>query len=151
MPTLQTKNFGPIRYDADAALEFPRGVPGFEERRRFLALHFDGTDPLVYLQSFEDPELCFLTMPVLAADPSYRLQLEPEDAELIGLTSNAPRIGEDALCLTVLSLREDGPTANLLAPIVVNLRNRQAVQAVATQSGYSHQHRLMAEEAVACS
>jgi flagellar assembly factor FliW len=150
MPTLQTKNFGLIGYDADAALEFPRGLPGFEERRRFLALHFDGTDPLVYLQSVEDPGLCFLTIPVLVADPTYRLRLEPEDTELIGLTSSAPRIGEEALCLTVLSLREEGPTANLLAPIVVNLRNRQSVQAVATQSGYSHQHPLMAEEAVTC-
>jgi flagellar assembly factor FliW len=150
MPTLQTKNFGPIRYDADAALAFPRGMPGFEERRRFLALHFDGTDPLVYLQSVEDPELCFLTIPVLVADRSYRLRVEEEDAESIGLTSKEPRIGEDVLCLAVLSLREDGPTANLLAPIVVNLRNRQSVQAVAPQSGYSHQHRLMAEEAVTC-
>jgi hypothetical protein len=32
----------------------------------------------------------------------------------------------------------------------VNLRNRQSVQAVAAQSAYSHQHRLMAEEAVTC-
>jgi flagellar assembly factor FliW len=151
MPTLQTKNFGAIQFNADAALEFPTGMPGFEERRRFLALHFNGTDPLVYLQSVEDPGLCFLTIPVLVADPSYRLRVEEEDAESIGLTSNEPRIGEDVLCLTVLSLREDGPTANLLAPIVVNLRNRQSVQAVATQSGYSHQHPLMAEEAVTCS
>ena len=41
-----------------------------------------------------------------------------------------PRIGEDVLCLTVLSIRETGPTANLLAPMVVNLHNRKAVQAM---------------------
>ena len=55
------------------------------------------------------------------------------------------------LCLTVLSVRETGPTANLLAPIVVNLRNRKAVQAVAAESDYSHQHALMPEEASVCS
>jgi flagellar assembly factor FliW len=51
----------------------------------------------------------------------------------------------------VLSIRETGPTANLLAPIVVNLRNRRAVQAVAAESDYSHQHALMPEEASVCS
>jgi len=152
MPLLQTKNFGPIRYEVEAALEFPKGLPGFEERRAFLALHFEDTDPLIFLQSTEDPELCFLTMPVLAVDPEYRLEVEAEDLELIGLTTAPPVIGRDVLCLAVLSLREEGPTANLLAPVVVNLHTRKSVQAVAAGSTYSHQHALTAhtEEAVAC-
>ena len=62
-----------------------------------------------------------------------------------------PRIGDDVLCLTVLTVRETGPTANLLAPIVVNLRNRKAVQAVAPESDYSHQYELMPDEASVCS
>jgi len=151
MPLLQTKNFGSIRYEPETALDFPRGIPGFEERRRFLALHFEETDPLVYLQSVEEPGLCFVALPALAVDPGYRLRVEPEDAELIGLTSGSPKIGEEVMCLAVLSLREGGPTANLLAPVVINLRNRRSVQAVAPDSGYSHRHPLMAEEAVACS
>jgi flagellar assembly factor FliW len=151
MPLLQTKNFGAVSYEAGAALEFPLGLPGFDDRRWFLALHFPDTDPLIFLQSVDDPELCFLTIPVLTVDSTYRLQVDVEDCELIGLAGGDLRIGENVLCLAVLSLREDGPTANLLAPIVVNLRNRVSVQAVAPQSGYSHQHRLMVEEAVACS
>jgi flagellar assembly factor FliW len=151
MPLLQTKNFGPIHYEEDAALDFPRGLPGFEERRRFVVLHFDGTDPLFYLQSLEDSGLCFLTMPVRAVEPSYRLQMAPEDMALIGLPPGPPKIGRDTFCLAVLSLSEEGPTANLLAPIVVNLRNRKSVQAVAAESGYSHQQPLVAEEAMSCS
>ena len=94
------------------------------------------TDPLVYLQSLEDPALCFITMPILAVDPGYRLTGERRGSGAVGsLPSRQPRIGEDVLCLTVLSIRETGPTANLLAPIVVNLRNRKAVQAVAPGIG----------------
>lgn len=151
MPLLETKNFGALRYEAETVLDFPRGIPGFEERRSFLALHFADTDPLVYLQSVEDPALCFLALPAPAVEPAYSLRVEREDADLIGLTSVAPRIGEEVMCLAVLSLRPEGPTANLLAPIVINLRNRRAVQAVAPESGYSHQHPLIAQEAVACS
>lgn len=151
MAIIETKNFGTVHYELGTELVFPRGLPGFEQRRKFLALHFADTDPLVYLQSVEAGELCFVTLPVLAVDREFRLHVESEDRELVGLPlSGALQIGDDVLCVAVLSIREDGPTANLLAPIVVNLRNRQAVQAVAAQSGYSHQHRLMEEEAVAC-
>jgi flagellar assembly factor FliW len=51
----------------------------------------------------------------------------------------------------VLSLRETGPTANLLAPVIVNLKSLKAVQAVAQEGSYSHQHPLVTEEmAAAC-
>src|SRR5689334_16726938 len=120
MPLLQTKNFGAIRYESEAVFGFPRGIPGFEDRRQFVPVHFAETDPLIFLQSLDDPGLCFLTMPVLGVDSTYRLQMETEDCALIGLPGAEPKIGEDVLCLAVISLREDGPTANLLAPIVVN-------------------------------
>jgi flagellar assembly factor FliW len=149
---MQTKNFGTINYQPDSELEFPRGLPGFGERRRFVAVRFVESDPLVYLQSLEDPALCFITMPVLAVDPRYRLKVTGEDLGQIGLTSaRQPRIGEDVFCLTVLAMRESGPTANLLAPIVINLKTRRAVQAIAPESEYSHQHELMPQESAVCS
>ena len=152
MPVMETKNFGMISFEPDSELEFPGGLPGFDTSRRFVAVRFVESDPLVYLQSLEDPGLCFITMPILAVDPRYKLRVRDEDLEQLDLPpSRQPRIGEDVLCLTVLSVRETGPTANLLAPIVVNLRNRKAVQAVAPESDYSHQHELMRGEASVCS
>jgi flagellar assembly factor FliW len=106
----------------------------------------------VFLQSLEDPALCFITLPVLAVDPQYRLEVSGDDLGQLGLSpGKQPRIGTDVLCLTVVSIRESGPTANLLAPIVVNLRNLKAVQAVALESEYSLQHVLLPEEALVCS
>lgn len=152
MPTFETKNFGVISYDPDTVVEFPNGMPGFDERRQFLAVQFPDSHPLVFLQSLEDAELCFITLPVLAVEPHYQLQVTNEDRESVGLALGHPlRIGQDVLCLAVLSIREGGPTANLLAPIVVNLRNRKGVQAVAPESAYSHQHALVSEEAPVCS
>ncbi len=151
MPVMQTRNFGTIEYAADSQLEFPRGLPGFDERRLFVAVRFVESDPLIYLQSIEDPGLCFITMPVLAVDPAYRLRLAGEDLNEIGLSgARQPKIGEDVFCLTVLSIRETGPTANLLAPIVINLKTRRAVQAIAPEGGYSHQHELLPAESLVC-
>ena len=149
---METKNFGKISFEPESELEFPRGLPGFDSRRRFVAVRFPESDPLIYLQSLEDPELCFITMPILAVDPLYKLKVCGEDLDQLGLLqTRQPRIGEDVLCLAVLSICETGPTANLLAPIVVNLLNRQGVQSVAVESEYSHQFALMPQEEPVCS
>lgn len=152
MTLLETTNFGPIAFEQESVLEFPRGLPGFEDCRRFVAVQIPQTAPLVFLQSLEQSSLCFTTMPVQSVDPNYHLRVVPEDLALVELpTERQPRIGPDVLCLAVLSLRESGPTANLLAPLVVNLANRIAVQAVAPESEYSHQHALLPQEATVCS
>ena len=149
---METKNFGKISFEPESELEFPCGLPGFDSSRRFVAVRFAESDPLVYLQSLDNPDLCFITMPILSVDPCYKLKVSGQDLDQLGLPqARQPRIGEDVLCLTVLSIRESGPTANLLAPIVVNLHNRKAVQAVAPESDYSHQFALMPEEASVCS
>ena len=152
MPNFESTHFGKIDFEETSIVVFPSGLPGFEEQRRFLALHFQESAPLVYLQSVEEPGLCFVALPVRAVDPDYRLQVCAEDLERIGLDgARQPEIGSDVLCLAVVSIRESGPTANLLAPVVVNLKNRLAVQAVAQDTPYSHQHALVAEEAAVCS
>ncbi|HLK69761.1 MAG TPA: flagellar assembly protein FliW [Bryobacteraceae bacterium] len=149
MPVVQTSNFGSISYSPEAAIDFPRGLPGFDDQRGFLALQFPDTAPLVFLQSLEQADLCFITMPVLAIDAQYRLTVNDDDLAVVDLPPESqPGIGADVLCLAVISVREGGATANLLAPVVVNLKNLKAVQAVAPESGYSHQHPLCAQEAV---
>ena len=152
MPVFESQRLGSITYDPESAIEFPRGLPGFDERRWFVAVHLPGASPLIFLQSLEDPGLCFITAPVGAVDPAYRLEVGGEDLALVGLpVSRRPVIGREALCLVVLSTRESGPTANLLAPVVINLRNRKAVQAVSVAPGYSHQHALEPEGVPVCS
>jgi flagellar assembly factor FliW len=152
MPVLETQKFGRISYQEKSEIDFPAGLPGFEERHRFLAVQLPETNPLVFLQSLEDAGLCFVTLPVLAVEPRYRLRVSGEDLERLGLAGGRqPRIGADVLCLAVLSLRAGGPTANLLAPVVVNVASLKAVQAVMPDSGYSHQHVLLPLEAAVCS
>jgi flagellar assembly factor FliW len=55
-----------------------------------------------------------------------------------------PSIGAEVLCLAIISVAEGRlPTANLLAPVVVNLRTRVGLQAIQEESTYSHQHPLL--------
>ncbi len=121
-------------------LEFPHGLPAFETERRFRLVE---KPPLLFLESEANPELSFLLLPVALIDPEYQLALSREDREAIGARSGCP-----LLCLAVVTAAEDWPpTANLLAPVVVNLEAGRAVQAVRSDSRYSHKHPLVTEEA----
>lgn len=151
----ETLHFGVIQYEPDAVIHFPLGLPGFEEERQFIALEQPHTRPIVFLQSLSRPELCFITLPVQTILSDYRLSVATEDLRLLELPADRqPEIGSEVLCLAIVAVGEDQPpTANLLAPIVINLRNRRAVQAIQCEMNYSHRHLLLAagEEATACS
>jgi flagellar assembly factor FliW len=151
MPTLATRYFGELTYDAEAEFGFPSGIPGFEDHTRFLFIEQPHAQPLVFMQSFDDPSLCFMSVPVFVADPNYRLELTAEDRTALGLTDDAPvEIGPDVVCLALVTATEGSdPTANLASPIVLNLRNRKAVQSIQGSSKYSLRHPLLAQEEVA--
>jgi flagellar assembly factor FliW len=121
-------------------LEFPNGIPAFEAEKSFRLID---REPLLFLESAANPELSFLLLPVALIDPDYHLALSQEDREIIGASSDSR-----LLCLAVVTAAEDlPPTANLLAPVVVNLDSKRAVQAVRSDAAYSHKHPLLTEEA----
>jgi flagellar assembly factor FliW len=148
MPTIATKYFGAMPYEEEGCFEFPWGLPAFEEERRFLPLEMPGHKPLVFLQSTANPALCFIALPVLAADPEYALAVSPDDLQALSLPEDRqPVAGPEVLVLALLSIHEDAPaTANLLAPVVVNLANRRALQAVRYDSVYSHAQPLACQK-----
>ena len=95
--------------------------------------------PLVHLQSLEIGNLCFLALPVRSIDPCYETMLMGEDREVLGWRG----IGARTLELALLSAGHDGSlSANLLAPVVIDLTTRRAVQAVRFDTRYSHRHVL---------
>lgn len=154
MPQCQTKYHGELEYDERAALHFPRGVFGFEAETRFLPIEQSALRPLVFLQSLSTPDLCFISLPVFVVDPQYSLSLDPEELEAVGLPAERqPLIGSEVLCLAIVCIQKGGPTtANLLAPVVVNRQNSEAIQAVSLNQKHSHQAPLpLPSEELACS
>jgi flagellar assembly factor FliW len=151
MPETETRNFGTISFSPESVFDFPNGLPGFEDRRRFVPVQDPRTAPIVFLQSLDDPSLCFTSLPIWVIDPDYTLRILEPDLETMHFPPDyQPRIGADVLCLALLSIRQTGTTANLLAPVVVNLKNYKAVQAVSTERNYSHRHLLFAREEPGC-
>jgi flagellar assembly factor FliW len=58
-----------------------------------------------------------------------------------------PELGREVLVLTLVSLRTGlSATANLMAPMVLNLKTRRGLQAIRQDQVYSHQHLIEAHK-----
>jgi flagellar assembly factor FliW len=153
MSHIQTKFFGVIEYGTESVYHFASGLPGFEAERAFAFLSRTDSQPLLFMQSLSNTELCFPLLPILAIEPQYHLRLSAEDLAELGFPENSePKIGVDILCgaLVCFGTPDTPPTANLLAPIVLNLAGHIGTQVIQAQSDYSHRHPLIAEELVPC-
>ena len=142
MPSVETKYFGILSCREEEVFEFPHGLPGFEEETRFVLIELPENAPLVFLQSLRQPALCFLAFPILVADREYRLAVSAEDLAALQFEhGRQPELGREALVLALLSLHDRfSPTANLMAPVVLNLKTRRGLQAIRQDRIYSHQH-----------
>ena len=150
MPRLLTTYFGELDYAESSVYQFPHGLPGFEKEKAFVFLRQPHTEPLMFMQSLADQKLCFILLPILSADPEYVIDLDAEDCSELGFVPGCrPQLGTDILCAAIVRSADDElpePTVNLMAPIVVNLRQRIGLQVI--QPAYSHRHPLSPRQEV---
>lgn len=143
--TFVTTRFGEVTFAESDVIEFPWGLPGFTDLRRFLALSLAEQPNFVWLQSLEDGAVALPAGDPWQVFPSYdprlpayataALQLEQPDDFTI-------------LCVVVVTKEAADMTMNLMAPIVVNLKTRRARQVMLENSGYSVREPLPRKEAV---
>lgn len=125
-------------------LVFPAGLPGFPDVRRFALVRWgDGDSPFSLLRSLEDPDLAFVLVPPNLFFPNYAPELDDDTAERLRLHDS-----EDALVLVMVTVGERAAdaTANLIAPVVVNRRTREAAQVVLVGSEHDLRTPLVASD-----
>lgn len=148
MPQCLTKYFSTMEYSEDGVISVPDGLPGFDDEHEFVLIDQEAKRPLVFVQSLATPSLCFIALPARSVEPEYKLAVAPPDLALLELDSAQPEIGRDVLCLAFVAITPEGEiSANLLSPLVINYQKRVAVQAIQTNSNYSHRHPVLAGEA----
>jgi flagellar assembly factor FliW len=131
--TIVTPRFGEVEFAETDVIEFPWGLPGFNDLRRFLALSLAEQPNFIWLQSVDEPQTA-----LPAADPwqifaDYEPKLPAYATETLELHN-----AEDftILCIVVVTKGAEEMSMNLMAPIVVNLKTRRARQVMLENSGY---------------
>lgn len=135
MATIQTAQLGEVHYEESEVWSFPAGIPAFERETRFLLLETPRYAPLMFLHSLNTGGPRFICAPALALDPAYEYSIGEEESDLLGAEAGAPGL----FCLAILTFPEEGePTANLMAPIILNRARHVGVQSVQPSGRCSH-------------
>ena len=125
--TIQTSRFGAVTVTAEDIIEFPEGILGFANLRKFVLLDDPSDEIFAWLQSAEAPQLAFPVLEPELFSQTYHVALTKHDLEALNMTANAR-----TRCFTIVTIPDDVTqmTANLKAPIVINIEKRCARQCV---------------------
>lgn len=136
---METAELGRVEFAETDVYHFPQGLPAFEHLRGFLLVQRPHLVPLAFLCSVEQPGLRFICVPVELLAPDYDLHLGEHDRELLEWEGETTQ----RILLAILTLREgEPPSANLLAPVVLNVGRGRGLQVVQSDSPYPVDARL---------
>lgn len=141
---IDTKYHGKIEVKSEEVLTFDHGIPGFGEEKQFVLLPFPENEWFHILQSVETPQLGFVVADPFVFFKEYDFELDQASVDSLGNPSE-----KEVQVLSILTVREvlHESTANLQAPIIINLANRKGKQVIITNSDYQTKHLIFAQPA----
>jgi len=137
---IQTVNLGSLEIPEDRIIAFKEGLPGFPQIHRFAVLELEELKPFQYLQALDDPPISLLIINPFIVDSSYEFRLAGSDMEDLNSSNSS-----ELTVYAVATIPEDpnGATLNLMAPIVINDKDRCGKQVILLESKYSVKHPLL--------
>lgn len=140
---VKTTRFGEIEVKEEHVIGFPLGLPGFEGEKRFILIETEEGSPFFFLQSTQTPDLAFIVANPRTFFSDYELHISAETLALLEVEQE-----EEMSIFVMLSVPEDfrQTTANLLAPILINLKLNRGVQSIPQQSPYLTRHYIFSPD-----
>ncbi|MDR2031729.1 MAG: flagellar assembly protein FliW [Azoarcus sp.] len=134
---IESPVLGAVEVSDDKVIEFPAGLPGFEQLRRFVLIHEEGGERDVFLlQSVDDARIAFSVTGPERLGITYEFPLS--DAEVATLQLSGPG---DAVVAVIVRKDDEAPAnaglrANFMAPLVINASARRGLQKVIDKASY---------------
>jgi len=110
---------------------FPQGIAGFPDAIRF-GFIYEGRGSMVCMQSLDQPEAAFILTPWDEDRLGEQPSLSQEQSSCLGMASDA-----EVIWMVVLNPFADAEwvTANLKAPVAINMSSRRGVQCIRQEAG----------------
>lgn len=140
---LITKYHGTVEYNEEDVIIFIKGLPGFENLRKFIIVPFEDNNIFSILISMEDMEVGIPVISPFNIDESYEFKLS--DEKIKELSVNSP---EDIMVLNAVTLNSNikNITVNMKAPIIVNIKGKIGEQIILDNDKYKIKEPLFKEE-----
>ncbi|GIM45502.1 flagellar assembly protein FliW [Collibacillus ludicampi] len=123
---IHTTRFGNLEVGDQQVLTFPKGLPGFEDLKRYVMIELEEYQPFLFMQSLEDPDLTFILM-----DP-YPYVSDYPNRDTIRKEAGWDTVETGHILVRVIATiaRNGVITLNLLAPILIHTRNNTGEQVI---------------------
>ena len=124
---------GKIEYEENEILTFEKGIPGFQNLKKFVIKEVSNESPFNIMQSVEDKDIGFILISPFLVNDKYEIKLKDETIRFLEIQDS-----KDVLLYTIVNLKEkiEDITTNLKAPLVINLKNRKCEQYILDTEKY---------------
>lgn len=142
MITINSTRFGAMEVEDDDIIHFPVGIPGFEDKHKWILVG-DDDNAIMWLHNADDGSLALPVTTPEAVKSDYNAKIPRESLEQIGEMNI-----DDVILLIVVAIPPGRPwdmTANLRAPILVNMASKVATQAIALNEDYDFRYTVLDE------
>jgi len=124
MISFETTRFGRLEVSKDKIINFPNGLMGFSEYKRYILMDYKDTS-LKWLQAIDAPHVAFIVMQPFEFFPDYSVKIEDSIKDLLTIENE-----DEISILTILRVEGEKVTVNLQGPLVINSLNKRGVQIV---------------------
>ena len=132
---LTTRIFGEVNVDDNKIINFPNGIIGFPDLKRFTLMYDeeDEGNTIKWLQSIEEPDFAMPVMDPLIVFPGYNPDIDKAKIEDIGELTD-----EEILVLVTVTVPHDlqKMTVNLMGPFIINVKTMKAAQCIVDNENY---------------
>lgn len=133
--SIKTIHFGELEVDNQYVFTFPNGLLGFEDLQEFVLISDEDTEPFKWLISLDEPNIGFPIVSPWFMDMNYKpgKVFDPETHALF----------------VVVTINNTGSlmTANLKAPVLLNVNSQTGEQVILTSDKYSTEYLIKIKEA----
>ncbi|MCD6115742.1 flagellar assembly protein FliW [bacterium] len=116
---------GNVEYTDDDIVNFPEGLYGYEEYKRYIVFQHENYMPFSWLLSIDPPGLMF---PIV--DP--KVIMDDYNPKI----NHGQSIGDILLVIVTIGSENNDVTANLRAPVLIDSKIREGRQVILTDSSY---------------
>lgn len=131
---IKTRRFGQLTIGDDGIINIPQGILGFPDCTSYCLIDPGDDTLIVWLQSVEHPDIAFALLEPKLFKPDYIVHLSGSELRELRLLNV-----NQAAVFSILTIPDeiDQMTANLKAPIVINLKDQIAKQVVLQENEYA--------------
>ena len=125
---VETRDFGTIEIDERDVITFVSPIYGFESYKEFVIINdiSIGTD-IMWLQSLKDKDVCFVVVSPFAVMKDYNPTISRDDIAKLE-AENDESLSYASIAVIPKELLD--ATVNLKSPIVINHKNKKAMQLI---------------------